>query len=95
MAENNLTTILNMVVVPEKFSQYVIDRTVELNRMINAGIATPDATVAKLINGTPGRAEDLLKFRFIIRLRAKKMYLERMIYLSATLQLKVHMQHFS
>ena len=48
-----ITTIQNMVVVPEKFSQYVIDRTTELNTFVNSGIATPDATVAQLINGTP------------------------------------------
>lgn len=48
-----ITTIANMQIVPEKFSQYVIDRTTELNTFINAGIATPDATVAQLINGTP------------------------------------------
>lgn len=48
-----ITTIANMQIVPEKFSAYVIDRTTELNTFINAGIATPDATVAQLINGTP------------------------------------------
>lgn len=48
-----ITSIKDMVVVPEKFSQYVIDRTTELNTFVNSGIATPDATVAQLINGTP------------------------------------------
>ena len=48
-----ITTIANMQIVPEKFSQYVIDRTTELNTFVNSGIATPDATVAALINGTP------------------------------------------
>lgn len=48
-----VTTIANMQIVPEKFSQYVIDRTTELNTFINSGIATPDTTVAQLINGTP------------------------------------------
>lgn len=48
-----VTTIANMQIVPEKFSQYVIDRTTEKNTFINSGIATPDSTVAKLINGTP------------------------------------------
>lgn len=48
-----VTTIANMQIVPEKFSQYVMDRTTELNTFINSGIATPDATVAQLINGTP------------------------------------------
>lgn len=48
-----ITTIADMQIVPEKFSQYVIDRTTELNTFVNSGIATPDATVAQLINGTP------------------------------------------
>ncbi len=48
-----VTTIASMQIVPEKFSQYVIDRTTELNTFVNSGIATPDATVAALINGTP------------------------------------------
>lgn len=56
-----VTTIANMQIVPEKFSQYVIDRTTERNAFINSGIATPDAQVAELINGTPegGRFIDL------------------------------------
>lgn len=49
----SITTIADMQIVPEKFSQYVIDRTTELNTFVNSGIATPDATVAQLINGTP------------------------------------------
>lgn len=48
-----VTTIANMQIVPEKFSQYVIDRTTEKNTFVNAGIATPDSTVAQLINGVP------------------------------------------
>lgn len=48
-----VTTIAKMQIVPEKFSKYVTDRTTELNTFINSGIATPDATVAQLINGTP------------------------------------------
>lgn len=48
-----VTTIANMQIVPEKFSQYVIDRTTELNTFVNSGIAAPDATVAALINSAP------------------------------------------
>lgn len=48
-----ITTIAQMQIVPEKFSQYVIDRTTEKNTFVNSGIATPDSTVANLINGTP------------------------------------------
>lgn len=47
------TTIKDMQIVPAKFSQYVADRTTELNTFISSGIATPDSTVAQLINGTP------------------------------------------
>lgn len=49
----DFTTIADMQIVPEKFSKYVIDRTTEKNTLVNAGIATPDATVGQLINGTP------------------------------------------
>lgn len=49
----SVTTISNMQIVPEKFSQYVIERTTELNTFVNSGIATPDSTVAQLINGAP------------------------------------------
>ena len=48
-----ITTIANMQIVPEKFSKYVIDRSTALNTLVSAGIASPDATVAQLINGTP------------------------------------------
>lgn len=48
-----ITTIANMQIVPDKFSAYVTDRTTEKSAMVNSGIATPDATVAALINGTP------------------------------------------
>lgn len=48
-----ITTIADMVVVPEKFSTYVEDRTTEKSLMVNSGIATADATVSQLINGTP------------------------------------------
>ena len=48
-----ITTIADMQIVPEKFSQYVIDRTTEKNTLVNSGIATPDATVGQLINGVP------------------------------------------
>lgn len=48
-----ITKLSDMVVVPEKFASYVEDRTVEKSSMVNSGIATADATVAQLINGTP------------------------------------------
>ncbi len=53
MPTNDFTTIANMVTIPEHFSQYVVDRTTELNTFVNSGIASPDARVAQLINGSP------------------------------------------
>lgn len=47
------TTYSNMQIVPEKFSQYTLDRTTELSALVNSGIATSDAIVGSLINGTP------------------------------------------
>ena len=49
----DFTTIESMVTIPEHFSKYVVDRTTELNTFVNSGIASPDATVAQLINGSP------------------------------------------
>ena len=48
-----VTSIVNMIPVPEKFSSYVLDRSTELNTMVNAGIASSDSVVGQLINGTP------------------------------------------
>lgn len=48
-----LTTIAQMQIVPEKFSQYVTERTTAKSALVSAGIATGDPIVEKLINGTP------------------------------------------
>lgn len=48
-----ITSIKDMVVVPEKFTSYVEDRTTEKSLMVQSGIATADGTLAQLINGTP------------------------------------------
>lgn len=48
-----ITTISEMQIVPEKFSKYVADRATALNTLLSSGIATPDTTVAQLINGQP------------------------------------------
>lgn len=47
------TMYKNMQIVPEKFSQYTIERTTELNTLVKSGVATADSIVAGLINGTP------------------------------------------
>lgn len=48
-----ITTIAEMQLVPEKFSAYVTEKTTEKSAMVNAGIASADAVVGQLINGTP------------------------------------------
>ncbi len=48
-----IATIADMQIVPEKFSQYVVDRTTALNTFVGSGIAAPDDLVEQLINGTP------------------------------------------
>ena len=53
MALNAITTIQDMQIVPEKFSQYVTEKTTEKSAMVKAGIASGDAIVGQLINGTP------------------------------------------
>lgn len=53
MANNAITTIADMQIVPEKFSAYVTERTTAKSAMVNSGIASGDTTVAALINGTP------------------------------------------
>lgn len=53
MARNAITTIADMQIVPEKFSAYVTERTTEKSALVGAGIATGDALVGQLINGTP------------------------------------------
>ena len=53
MAINAITTIADMQIVPEKFTTYVTERTTEKSAMVNAGIASGDAIVEQLINGTP------------------------------------------
>lgn len=53
MALNAITTIADMQLVPERFSDYVTERTTEKSTLVNAGIATGDALVAQLIDGTP------------------------------------------
>lgn len=53
MALNAITTIADMQIVPEKFSTYVTEKTTEKSAMVKAGIASGDALVGQLINGTP------------------------------------------
>lgn len=47
------TTIADLQIVPDKFSQYTIERTTEKSALVRSGIAVANPTVAQLINGTP------------------------------------------
>ncbi len=47
------TTFANMVIVPEKFTEYVNEQTTKVSALVKSGIATPDDRVTALINGTP------------------------------------------
>ena len=48
-----VTTIANMQIVPDKFTQYTLQRTTEKSMLVRSGITTSDARIAQLINGTP------------------------------------------
>nr|DAK81130.1 MAG TPA: major capsid protein [Caudoviricetes sp.] len=47
------TKFADMVIVPEKFTAYVNERTTKVSALVKSGIAVPDERVAGLINGTP------------------------------------------
>lgn len=47
-----ITTIANMQIVPDKFSDYVIQRTSEKSMLVRSGITVADPKVSELINGT-------------------------------------------
>lgn len=47
------TKFADMVLVPEKFTSYVNERTTEKSALVQSSIATPNAQVAQVINGTP------------------------------------------
>lgn len=49
----NYTTIADLQIVPDKFSQYTIERTTEKSTLVRSGITVSDPTVAQLINGVP------------------------------------------
>lgn len=47
------TTIANMQIVPNKFTEYVLHRTTEKSTLVRSGATTGDERIARLINGTP------------------------------------------
>lgn len=48
-----ITTIANMQIVPDKFTQYTLQRTTEKSMLVRSGIVTSDPRITNLINGTP------------------------------------------
>ena len=48
-----ITTIADLQIVPDKFTQYTLQRTTEKSTLVRSGITTNDPQVSQLINGTP------------------------------------------
>ena len=48
-----ITSISDMQIVPNKFTEYTLQRTTEKSTLVRSGITVADARVAQLINGTP------------------------------------------
>ena len=48
-----ITSIADMQIVPNKFTEYTIQRTTEKSALVRSGIAVADPRVGQLINGTP------------------------------------------
>lgn len=48
-----ITTIADMQIVPDKFTQYTIQRTTEKSTLVRSGITVADPRVGQLITGTP------------------------------------------
>ena len=48
-----VTSIANMQIVPDKFTEYTLQRTTEKSMLVRSGITTSDPRIAQLINGTP------------------------------------------
>lgn len=48
-----ITTIADMQIVPEKFTEYTIQRTTEKSALVRSGITVADPRVGQVINGLP------------------------------------------
>lgn len=48
-----ITTIADMQIVPNKFTEYTLQRTTEKSMLVRSGITTSDSRVSQLINGMP------------------------------------------
>lgn len=49
----NGTSISAMQIVPNKFSEYILNRTTDKSALVRSGIFTSDPVLRRLINGTP------------------------------------------
>lgn len=59
-----ITTIANMQIVPDKFSNYVIQRTTEKSTLVKSGITMSDPIVGQLITGTNPRGGTFIQMPF-------------------------------
>lgn len=48
-----ITSIAQMQIVPQKFTEYTLQRTTEKSMLVKSGITAADSRVSRLINGTP------------------------------------------
>ena len=48
-----ITTIADLQIVPDKFTEYTLQRTTEKSMLVRSGIVTSDPQVSQIINGTP------------------------------------------
>lgn len=48
-----ITSIADMQIVPNKFTEYALQRTTEKSALVRSGITVADPRVGQLINGTP------------------------------------------
>lgn len=48
-----ITTISQMQIVPQKFTEYTLQRTTEKSMLVKSGITTSDSRVSRVINGLP------------------------------------------
>lgn len=55
-----ITTIADLQVVPDKFAEYIIERTTEKSRLVRSGVVTSDPQVSQIITGTPRGGNNII-----------------------------------
>lgn len=58
-----ITSIADMQIVPNKFTEYTLQRTTEKSTLVRSGITTSDPRITQLINGTP-RGGNMIQMPF-------------------------------